>query len=672
MGLNVFFVINLLLLIFIVLAPLVLFGFILKDLKKYYLNSKRIILYFAAFVIVFFHKLIFFGQTLAQQDFNNLQITFFKFFQESALKFAQPPIWNSLTGGGYDAFANPTAIYFSPFNLVFLLIKDVYVAANLFMLLQTFFTLLFAFTFFRILRISKGASFLGATLLVFNAFFSLRLSPGVGIEYFFALKWIVLALAFTHLYFESFSKRYIYLISISLAFMLEGNLNIAVVGGIFWFIYTLLTFKKLSKELVAIAVFSFFVYSVKIIPALHLIMTAQGRIGETVQGWRTERIPVLDFWQYFLPINQLFKTPMFTFGMAGSILFFAAIIWFIVKYRQSSKSIEYIIPSAIIFIIGAFLVTQNPISSLVFALPFFNRLTILPAFIILLLIPSVIFIARFADEFSKKFKYGVLIGLVPFVVFVEVLVGPPTIGSKTYSFNFLKMQHKTEMQKLEYYNFLAGKQKVAMFTDDMGLFTFPGYNAYLNVFTLNDFKYLYGSTNIEEMAQRDNLSEISKYADIFMAAREMKTGTKKLGEIEIPRFDGENYQNYAVMDRAFDYDKMQDFRWDYKIKLYEPLNKSVVSVKKANTHPTKHTFVVQKNNFEKNGNVITSITYSPFWKTSQNVKLVKGAYGYLNIENAKIGNTITITYINPYIYLGFAISAVAFCYIIIQLRKYEV
>ncbi len=661
-----FNLINFLLLIFIVVAPVVYLGFVLHALKPYLIDSKKHLAIFCGFVILYFNKLLFGGQTLAQQDFNNLQITFFKFFQQSALAYKSAPIWNSYTGGGYDAFANPLANYFSPFLWVFLVFKDAFYAANIYLVLQTLFTLIFAFALFRILKLSKSAAFVGATMLTFNAFFTMRLSPGVGVEYFFSVKWIVLSLAFTHLYFITKKSKFVLLTAISLAFMFEGNMNGAIVGGIVWLLYSIMVFGLRPIKFYAAPLLALLLFSIRFIPNLYLILTAKGRISETVQGWRIERIEPIELWEYFLPINKLFQTPAFTPGIIG-ILFFGIGFWYLAfKYKRMENNKKVFLASLALFATGVILVTVNPVSSVFFSLPFFNRLTILPAFILFLLIPAVIISALFAHEIVQKYKAGALITFLPFIIFLEVFIGPPTLGAKTYFFNFLKMDYASEMQKLEYYNYIQDSPKVGLIIDDKGLLLFPQYNAYNNVYLLNDFKYLYGSTPTDELAKRINFNDVRKYADVVIATREVARDTNLLKVINVPRFEQGKYENYAILDRAFLYDNLQDFNWDYKVKIYEPLDKSIVSVKKNNSHPTEHTFVVKANNYEDSKKVITSITYSPFWKTSNNVQLVKGKYGFIEIENANVSDKIVLKYVNPYIYIGFVLS---FCTFVIMAYK---
>jgi hypothetical protein len=656
-----------------IVAPCVYLLLTLVRIRGYLTNSKSIVGIFGLLVITFFNKLLFKGQTLGQQDFNNLQITFFDLFQKSLFLHKSPPIWNSYTGGGFDAFSNPLSVYFSPFLPVFIFVKDVFFAANIFIILQVFFTLIFAFTYFRVINLSKGASILGTVMIVFNGFLTMRLSPGVGLEYFFSLKWLLLALAFTHLYFEGKKTKDLLFLGISLGFLFEGNMNMALSAGFFWLLYTLFLFGIKDKKIFLSPIIGSLIYSIKLVPGFYMIMTAEGRISEVASGWRTGKINPFTFPTYIFPYKHLFYTPAFTPGAIGALLFITALIYLFLFRNKLKFSKKHVFVSVALLTIGSLLVTYNPLSEVFFKLPIFNRMTIIPAFIVFLFVPVSIICAIFVEELARKGrKIAYILFVLPFLIYAEVLIGPSIFGIKSYSFNFLKMDYKSEMQKLDYYDFLKGTNKVAMFTDDMRLLTLPSYNSYFAVYTLNDFKYLYGSNNIDDLASRENLVEISKYADIFIATREMRTGTKKLAEFEVKRFDDKNYDNFAIIDRSMDYDKLQLFRWDYKLKIYEPLQKEITSVKKNNSHPFKHSFVVQKNNFEKDGSVITSITYSPFWKTDSSLLITKGTYEYLKIKNARIGQTITLTYINPFIYLGFFMSLVTFSYIIYKLRKYEV
>ena len=112
--------------IFLILGPLIYFAILVSLLKKDLKDSLFQVFLFFVLTVIFLNKLLFKHQPLAQQDFNNIQIPLFHFYNQSILKFFSPPIWNSSFCGGFDAFSNPLAAYFSIFNWIFLLSSNVY------------------------------------------------------------------------------------------------------------------------------------------------------------------------------------------------------------------------------------------------------------------------------------------------------------------------------------------------------------------------------------------------------------------------------------------------------------------------------------------------------------------------------------------------------------------
>ncbi len=661
--------VNTLLLIFLVVAPILYLLFILAGLKKYLIDSKLVLFLLLLFVLVYFNKFLISGQTLSAQDFNNLQITFFDFFQKSALNYKLPPIWNSYTGGGYDAFSSPLSVYFSPFTWVFIIVKDVFVAANTFIILQVLLCSYLAYAFFRVLALKKWVALLGAVMFTYNAFLALRLSPGVGIEYLFTYKWVPALLAFTHLYAKEKKFKYIVLTGVSIGFLFEGNMNMAIATCVFWVCYVFLNYRFAYKSFVLAPVIGFMVYSIKLIPGAYLIATAAGRISANASGWRVSRIHFENILHYIFPLKKLYYTPSFTPGMIGAVLFVLALLWFILKYKETTKN-RLVLNSILLFITGLILSTYNPVSELVFKLPLFNRLTILPAFLVFMIPTMVMITVLFLNKLEFKRKLSLVVLVLPLLMFAEVLLGPSTLGVNTYSFNFLKMDPKIEMDKLPYYNYLENTGKMSVILNDYNAFLFPSYNAVKDAYTLNGFKYLFGSVDIGETAKRHKLNEITKYADVIISPRVISSGVTKKAEFKIPLFLFANFNNYAILDRAIQYDNLQDFDWDHVLRIYTPTSTKIVSVKKTNSHPLKHSFIVSESNFEKTGEVITSITYSPFWYTNKG-SIKNGKYGYLSLEGVKAGDNITLTYKNPFIYTGFVISFITLSLMNLYYLRYK-
>lgn len=140
-----FDLVNLIITVFLVLAPPLYLFLVLRHFSKYLKENWVVILAFFVFTAVFFNKLLFFGKTLSQQDFNNIQVTFAGFYRESIVSHYTLPLWNTRFGGGFDAFSNPLSPYFSPFSFIFLFDPGIYTAFNIFIFLQVLFILVFSF-----------------------------------------------------------------------------------------------------------------------------------------------------------------------------------------------------------------------------------------------------------------------------------------------------------------------------------------------------------------------------------------------------------------------------------------------------------------------------------------------------------------------------------------------
>jgi hypothetical protein len=112
-------ILNKFLIIFILVVPNLYLLIIFFRFKKLFREDFFLIIFLFLLSVIFLNKLLFRGQTLSAQDFNNIQIPFFHFFQESILTYKEPPVWNSRFGGGFDAFSNPISAYFSLLILFF-------------------------------------------------------------------------------------------------------------------------------------------------------------------------------------------------------------------------------------------------------------------------------------------------------------------------------------------------------------------------------------------------------------------------------------------------------------------------------------------------------------------------------------------------------------------------
>lgn len=650
-------ILNTLLLFFTVVAPLSYLVLIVIHLKSYL--SRTFILLLLLLSVLFFNKLLFKEQTLAQQDFNNIQMTFFTFYRTSILEHHQPPIWNSLTGGGYDAFANPLAAYFSPFMPIFLL-TNVFTAANIFLFLQVYFCAVFAFSYFKILKLKDSSAFLGSVVFTFNAFITMRLSPNVGVEYIYTYKWIPLLLGLTHLYIETKSKKHLLLLGIVVGSLFEGNTNLAISGGLFWLAYSLFNFGFKIRHLLLAPIVGFFVYAIKILPFIYLLTTSGGRISEVASSWRIGKIHIQDFLIYFVPYKKFFYTPAFTPGLVGISIFICGLIYFLIVKRKSLNERKLVKSMLVMLLLGTVATTYNPLSSLFFTLPVFNHVTIIPAFIIFILLPVVIISALFVDQINKGTLKGLITAGLAVLIYIEVLIGFAPLGAGSYSFNFLKMNYKEEYTKVNYYKYLANLKGTHVFLDNSRMFFIPFYATVHNTNTLNDYKYFYGSTPTTGVTKETAFNSDYNYADYYVSTDDLGQGFTKLTELTVPTFNGHNYQNYAVLDKEYEFLNLKRQGWDQKLKIYKLSQPRHRSLSKTDSHPTMFTANIESS--ADRDVVKTSITYSPFWKSVNSIGVRRGGNGYIELTNVNSQTPVLLNYVNPFIYAGLLLSNATYLY----------
>ena len=687
-------ILNKFLIIFILVVPNLYLLIIFFRFKKRFREDFFLIIFLFLLSVIFLNKLLFKGQTLSAQDFNNIQIPFFHFFRESILTYKEPPIWNSRFGGGFDAFSNPISAYFSPFNFVFLIFKDVYTASSIFILLQLFLISTFSFIFFRELRFNKAVSFFGAVVFTFNGFVTMRLSPGVGIEYLYSYKWIPLIMVFTFLYFKNYRTFDLVLLSLSFALSFEGNLNIVISMWFFWFLLIVFVYGKDAvkniKKLIFVPVLSFFIFAIKILPFLYLMKTSTGRISESVgKGWRiNDKIKMGEFWSYFPPFRHLFGAAVFTPGLIASIFFFLCLIVLLVRVFTKKKIDKIFIFFLLSIFMGFILVTYNPLSDFLFKLPLFNRLTIVPAFMVLIFVPayimsvygldmSVKFLMKKINIKNKSFVdlFGKFIVLgISCLVFLEILIGPSTFGNNTYSFNFAKMD-RDEVYAIPPYNVLKDlKPGVFLFYDNSDTFLYPYAVSILDLYTLNTFKYFYSPVEDKELLKKASLFDIEGRTDYILSTQKLED--RNLILLKEVSTSGliDDFDSYSILDKRYNYLNLQsDLSWEEKLYIYSSTDNTAEKYwKRTDNNPVMASFVRENEKDGVSKKVYSSIKYSPWWKIAgkNEIKIGKDDFGYLWLDGVNPGEKVEIFYFNPFIYLGMLLSIIGLlCVLIMGVRE---
>jgi len=676
---------NTLILIFILVVPTLYLFLLLKEIFPTFKKRPLVIFYYLVITLIFFNKLFFKGQALAQNDFNDIQIPLALFFKNSIRSF-KLPIWNPFFGGGFDAFSNPLSNYFSSLNWIFLLGKNIYASYNIYLYLQLVLCLVFAHFMLKVYKFSDFAAIVGATIFTFNAFVTMRLSPGVGVEYLFVYKWIPVVLAFTEKFFAAPSKKAFALMVLALSFAFEGNTNVTIAIYLMWGFVLLLNFaryKKIHYVLFTALIYSALLQAIRILPAYDLSKSFSSRISKPVSGWRAARLSFGDFIKYFLPIKGPFGEPNFSPGVFATLICFLGLVFLLVQIGKKRKDVQLV--GIYLLGIGSLLVTKNPLSNLFFSLPLLNRLTVTPTFVTYILIGLVFLAAdgmtfiertlsRFVENILKRYAKNfrailvlpILTILISFGVFLEVMIGPSTFGVDTYSYNFAKMDYKTEPQDFAAYKKLGEYEKgMVAFLEPYKLLMFS-YGTTLNdIFSLNGTPYFFGSRKRQEPYDDTDYNFLTSYADYVVSPFDVEDSRFELLSTVEHGDIISKHKSHSVFNQRPSYRHLtENLGWDGNVRIYKVNAVGVSAYKSLLVDSTKVVIQPSEQNYVNGSDLVTSISYSKWWRSLDNdVTIEKDEFGFLRLSGLGVNEQTTLIYANFYIYLGFILSLiVALCF----------
>ncbi|MBU0650212.1 hypothetical protein KJ605_00235 [Patescibacteria group bacterium] len=653
---------NYLLTAFLIIAPVIYLLILLYLLRKEIKEALLPITILSVLSATLLNKLLFFNQTLAQKDFNNIQIPYFQFFRDSILTYFLPPIWNSSFSGGFDAFASPLAAYFSVFNWMLLLGSNIYRAVNLFIFCQVVLCAIFSYLMLRAFKFDSLPSFLGSILYTFNGFVVMRLSEGVGIEYLYAYKWLPLWLLFTRKLLDEKRRGYLVGLAISLAFAFEGNYSQVIAMGMLWLIYLFTEYKRVLanwKDLMFSVLLGFCIYALKLLPFFGLVADGVGRFSGATGGWRQGNLDWDMFPRIFLPINFNYANAVFTPGVLGlliSLVGLALALAIVIKKRK--PPFEPFAFSLITFF-AAFLITiENPIYFLFYGLPVLKAVTQIPSFLIFYLVPLVFLATFFMQILLDRYRLAwLLLAFLPFAVFLEVLLGPATFGPKTYSFNFPKMEI-AEARSFPHYNLLATQPPglFAFAADESKTFFYPYGITQSNLKTLEGYQYFFGSLSGDKLSAA-GLSELIKRTDYIFTLDPIEDDRLSLLS-KVSMSKTQNFRSFSVYENVYDYLKLYEIGWNDDIYLYKTVCTQDCSLKNYSDNPVA--FSVKADISSDQKYLTTSIAYSKWLRVSignRRLAAHPDGLGYLTIKPpSEPGPRLDFNYINPYIYAGFGLS----------------
>jgi len=671
---------NYFLIAFIIIVPVYYLLFVLRQLRCLLRDAGLPALLFLFLTMVFLRGLLFSPDAaLVQPDYNNIQLVFFQFLHDSILHYGAPPIWHSGFGGGFDAFANPLAAYFSPFAFFFLLTENMHAAFALFLSGHVFLCLIFFYALFRSFSFDRRASSIGAVIAVFNAFLTARLSPGVGIEYFYTYTWLPLTLVLTKTCSDEKNKRGIAALAISLVFLGEGNPNIAIACGCIWGIFVFYCRPRggMIKYFFCAPLISLGIFALKIIPAIDLMLSTDGRLSQAVSGWRATRISAADIAGLFMPL-QYGGHAMFSPGFCALFLTFFGLWSLLIALLRGRKAVGMSAGgfALILLFTGMLLISDNFFSDTFFGLPLMERLTILPSFIPLLLLPTAIFGAigfqHASGCFSVQKRAGTAAIKIFFIaavvlIFSETAFGPPALrllqplgilkSRESYRFSFPTYSWRKEAAVFEPFASLAklpAGHCIETQTPALLLRPYPGQIVASGLYTLNAPGSFFGPTNGQRLV--GDFDALMCRADYIVSPFRIRDAKARL----ISRMDMASIKKNPLFIHCMNHRTYKNFRtsmnWDEKIYIYKTAS-SRQALRKLDNDPFYFRCAIDARNCFDTPGVPTVISYSKWWRDSNGKgKIEKDSYGYIFLPQKDVQDIVELWYVNYAIYYGLVIS----------------
>jgi len=437
-------------------APTLVLGLVLFSLRAKLVDNWRAIAFLAAGSMLFFHRILFFGEALSQSDANLLQLQFFAVYKDAILSFGEIPFWNPSIGAGLPNLANPLSAMFYPLAPLFL-VMDIFRAMGIFVVchyvLAGTFALLFARRVFR----TRQAALVFAILYAFNGWAVTRAAQQPAIEYLLAYAWLPLAaLAFE----EAIDGRSM------LWAVVAGGSALAWMGMACpnLFVYACLLLAAClairsavlaaSKRWNALAVgfvtvvgcgaFAFVLGAVEYAPARELAgYSTASRLGENLPaGWRGQALSPAAMLELYFPY-----VPGRPFGVYYSPGVLALCLALFGAYSAVSAKVHrgIALGAVVVLVFAAALLSKSPVYGWVAgASNLFARSSLIPAGLVLLVLPAAALAACGLEGLieTRRSFFGwrsyALAGIVYLELFVGLGVIYPGFGERRLNFDYAK------------------------------------------------------------------------------------------------------------------------------------------------------------------------------------------------------------------------------------------
>jgi hypothetical protein len=242
------------------------------------------------------------------------------------------------------------------------------------------------------------------------------------------------------------------------------------------------------------------------------------------------------------------------------------------------------------------------------------------------------------------------------------MLGPSTFGTKTFSFNFAKMDSSEVYKYPHYQEFKKDSSQMFYFNTDNNTFMYPYGIQLNNLYTLNSYKYFYENFD-SEVLDSESLDVKKRYASSIVSLNSLSDSELNLvSVVKMKNLMNGNFKSHSISERRSEFFDIPN--WDKNFYVYK-VNANFSSIKNVSKNPFEYSTSIESNNFYEN-KLLASISYSKWWKITnqknEELQFSKNSYGLIDIQNVQVGDTLTLKYFNPLIYIGMLITMISFAY----------
>ncbi len=349
-----------------------------------------------------------------------------------SIKKGEFPLWNPHNFSGMPLFANFQSAILYPFNLLYLFLSQI-TAWTILVILQPVLALIFTYFYARKLKISQLGSILSSVSYGFCSFFTVWLEYNtIG----HVILWLPLILLSVEHLISKINIRWSFVFILSMVCsILAGHPQIFFYLVTFVAIYILVRARKVEilKHFLLLIILSLGICAIQLVPGLELMSNAARSLHPydfyihkiLIQWWQGILLFVPDFFG-----NPATRNYWLSDTYVGDVLSIGLVPLFFVAFsltKRKDKTISFFWITSIIVI---FFIFSNPLSDLLYNVPFIGQSGAnLSAFILLF---SFSILAGFGLDFwieSKKSFKQFFLTLLPFAIlflslWVVVEVGP--------------------------------------------------------------------------------------------------------------------------------------------------------------------------------------------------------------------------------------------------------